>query len=292
MSEIKLGVTLPQFTDDPDRFVDAAYRAEELGLDSLWVFDHVWPLTGKRDRPMLECWTGLAWLAASTDRIGVGTLVTRSSLRHPPILAKMAATVATIAQGRVTIGLGSGDHMNRDENDAFGLPYFAGESRYEQFARTLKTLRSYVHSEVVELPADGRLPASPRVAAPPPVWAAGRSQEMLSIAGSLADGWNGWGGDASDFARDAAVVRAAASNRSVELTWAGGVVIGRDDGLANDRLGKRNPAEWLVGGPATIAARLAGFVEAGATHLICTFPDAGDPEAFELAAQVRGRLKG
>ena len=94
MSELKLGVTLPQFTAEPAQVVDAALRAESLGLDSSWVFDHLWPLSGGKERPALEAWTTLAYLAAATSRIDLGTLVTRSTLRQPAVLAKMAATVA------------------------------------------------------------------------------------------------------------------------------------------------------------------------------------------------------
>src|ERR671915_1147412 len=116
-----LGATLPQFTDDGHAFVEAAQRAESLGLDSVWLFDHMWPLTGGKTRPVIESWTALAHLAAATSRITVGTLVTRSTLRHPLLLAKMAATVGAIAPGRVIVGIGSGDEQSRNENEAFGL---------------------------------------------------------------------------------------------------------------------------------------------------------------------------
>ena len=59
---VAIGVTLPQFTGDPERFLDGVRRAEELGFDSVWVFDHLWPLGGNRERPILECWTALSYL--------------------------------------------------------------------------------------------------------------------------------------------------------------------------------------------------------------------------------------
>jgi alkanesulfonate monooxygenase SsuD/methylene tetrahydromethanopterin reductase-like flavin-dependent oxidoreductase (luciferase family) len=275
MRNVRLGVTLPQFTDDPNVFLDAARRADAIGLDSVWVFDHMWPLTGGKERPALECWTTLAWLAAATKHIGIGTLVTRSSLRYPAVLAKMAATVAAIAPGRVTVTIGSGDALNRDENAAFGIPYYAGKERDEQLAATIETVRSHLHAPRPESPDSG---------ATPPVWVAGRSDAICTLAGRLADGWNGWGRSAADFARDAATVQAAAAGREVTLTWAGLVVIGQDDAAATAKLKGRGVGDRVVGGPATVAGHLAALIEAGASHLICTFPDAGAAGPYELLA--------
>ena len=72
---VKLGVTLPQFTDDPAVVVDGAHRAREAGLDSVFVFDHLWPLTGGKERPLFESWTTLAHVASVTDTMDIGTLV-------------------------------------------------------------------------------------------------------------------------------------------------------------------------------------------------------------------------
>jgi alkanesulfonate monooxygenase SsuD/methylene tetrahydromethanopterin reductase-like flavin-dependent oxidoreductase (luciferase family) len=212
-------VTLPQFTDDASKFLDGARRAEEAGLDSIWVFDHMWPLTGGRERPVIECWTALGTLAVVTERIGIGSLVTRSSLRHPALIGKMAATVGEVAPRRLTVAIGSGDAASREENQAFGLPYFSGRMRYADLASTVEVVRRYLNEErfshADEIVAIQDLPTSPRSAHPPPVWVAGRSKPILEIAGRLGDGWNGWGGTPEKFAADAARVRDAAGERSV-----------------------------------------------------------------------------
>jgi alkanesulfonate monooxygenase SsuD/methylene tetrahydromethanopterin reductase-like flavin-dependent oxidoreductase (luciferase family) len=163
---IRFGVTLPQFTGKRDRFVTGALRAEDLGYDSVWVFDHLWPLGGGRERPVLEAWTALAYLAAATRRVSVGSLVTRSSLRHPVLLAKMIATVGAIAPGRLICGLGSGDELSRPENEAFGLTYLSGVDRINQLASTLEVVTAY-SSEGVAGHTDGfahvtSLPTSPQ----------------------------------------------------------------------------------------------------------------------------------
>ena len=291
MRDVLVGVTLPQFTDDGDRFLDGARRAERLGLDSVWVFDHIWPLTGGRTRSALECWTSLAYVAACTDRVGIGTLVSRSSLRHPAVLAKMAATVGEIAPGRLTVAIGSGDEASRAENESYGITYFAGPDRIEQLEATVRVVTSYLSDDRVDLSSDyveiAGLEPSPRPPTRPRVWVAGRADDAIDIAGRLADGWNGWGGSPDRFAQDALRVAefAGAGGRNVELTWAGLVVLALDDDRAHAELGSRSSEDRIVGGPETVARALSEFVDAGARHLVCTFPKPATSDSYELLAE-------
>jgi alkanesulfonate monooxygenase SsuD/methylene tetrahydromethanopterin reductase-like flavin-dependent oxidoreductase (luciferase family) len=282
----KLGVTLPQFTDDRSKFVDGARRAEDCGLDSVWLFDHLWPLSGGKDRPIIECWTALAWLAAATERVQIGTLVTRSSLRHPALLAKMAATVGEIAPGRVIVTIGSGDDMSRPENDAYGLPFYGPDDRSQQLLSVVGAVRNFltadeldVHDKFVDVT---HLPPSPRPENRPAVWVGGRSGDVLEAAGLIADGWNGWGGGPKRFARDAQIVLDTAEGRPVELSWGGQVLLSGDDKGAEAKLGSRDARQFVVGGPETVAGKLRALVDTGATHLVCAFPDAGESGNYEL----------
>lgn len=291
-----MGTTLPQFTGDRARFVEGARRAEALGLDSIWVFDHLWPLTGGKERPVLECWTALSWVAAATSTIRVGTLVTRSSLRHPAVLAKMAATVASIAPGRVTIAIGSGDEASRDENEAYGIPYFAGDARIEELLSTVRVVSAYLTGEPVSMTDDyvtiEDLPPSPAAETPPTIWVGGRSDDVLEVAGTIAGGWNGWGGTPERFAQDAATVAGYAGGRSVELSWGGLVMLGSDDHAAESKLGDRSRRGWIVGGPERVGDRLREFVDGGARHVIVTLPDPHGHGVYELlAGRVRPRLQ-
>jgi alkanesulfonate monooxygenase SsuD/methylene tetrahydromethanopterin reductase-like flavin-dependent oxidoreductase (luciferase family) len=286
--ELMVGVSLPQFTADPEVMLEGVRRAEAVGLDSVWLFDHLWPL-GRKDRPIIECWSSLAWLAATTERIGIGTLVTRSSLRHPAVLAKMAATVGEIAPGRVTVGIGSGDAASRAENDSFGLPYYRGDIRIDQLVSTVKVLRRYLHDPLVshrdDFVAIDDLPTSPRPEPPPRIWVGGRSEQVLEVAGKDADGWNGWGGTPETFAADAQLVLDYAGGRPIELSWGGQVILGRSDADARTKLGDRNPKFFVVGAPDTVATHLQGFVDAGARHLVIGFPEAGTPGVYESFAE-------
>ena len=294
---IKVGVTLPQFTEKPQRFLDGALGAEASGYDSVWVFDHLWPLSGGHERPILESWTSLAHLASVTERIAIGTLVTRSSLRHPAVLAKMVATVGGFAPGRLICAMGSGDGLSKDENTAFGIPYFEGDDRIHQLASAIEVVTAY-SSEGIVGHTDGfahisHLVTSPRPDPAPEIWVGGWSRRLLHLAGEGADGWNGWGIDVDRFARAARRVTESAGGREVEISWAGQVIVSADDEGARKKLNGRDPASFVVGGPDSVAAQLQRFVQAGATHLIVAFPDAGAEGSYELFAetvlpQVRG----
>jgi alkanesulfonate monooxygenase SsuD/methylene tetrahydromethanopterin reductase-like flavin-dependent oxidoreductase (luciferase family) len=289
MTTVRIGVTLPQFTDDARKFVSGVERAEKLGFDSLWLFDHLWPLGGKRERPILECWTTLSYLAGISDA-EIGTLVTRASLRHPAILAKMAATVGSIASERLIVAIGSGDHMNKGENVAFGAPYFSGGRRVKQLISTLEVVQRFLRTPTADLQdayvTVKDLPASPKEGPPPRVWVGGRSVELLEVAGRIADGWNGWGANLDTFADDAAKVLAIAGERPFKVSWAGQVILGADDADAHAKLGQRDPAQYVVGGPETVRTQLGRAIGAGASHLIVALPDAGLEGNYEALAEA------
>ena len=276
MTRTQIGVTLPQFTSDPLELVDGAKRAEAAGLDSVWLFDHLWPLTGGKRRSMFEAWTAVAFVAAATERVTVGTLVTRSSLRRPVMVGKMAATVAAIAPGRLIVGIGSGDSQSRSENSSFGLPYFEGERRVAQLESTVRVVRSYLHGPQLDhtdpFTTVNALPTSPAAHPAPEVWVGGRTAATVRVAGHYADGWNAWGASPRELVEGAEIVRAAAGGRPVRVTWGGLVLMAATDADAVARLGARDPSDYLVGSPATIRARLNELAGAGADHLIVTFP--------------------
>ena len=129
----KVGVQLPEverFVPWPE-YLDLARRAEEAGFDSIWVGDHlVYDLPDGSTRGPYEAWTTLAAIAAVTERVEIGPLVASTSFHAPAMLAKQAATVDAISQGRLIVGLGAG--WNRREFDAFGFPYDRRVSRFEE----------------------------------------------------------------------------------------------------------------------------------------------------------------
>ena len=119
---MKVGITLPQFRDEADSAIAAARRAEELGLDGVFCFDHLWPM-GQPGRPALSSGPLLGALAASTSVIHIGTLVARIGLLPDDVLVEVLSSLNAISNGRLIAGLGTGDHLSRAENLAFGVPY-------------------------------------------------------------------------------------------------------------------------------------------------------------------------
>ena len=89
-------------------------------LEHAWLFDHFAPIQGDLDGPCLEGWTLLGAYAARTSRIRVGLMVTGNTYRHPAVLAKIAATVDVISNGRLDLGLGAG--WNEYEHRGMGIP--------------------------------------------------------------------------------------------------------------------------------------------------------------------------
>ncbi|NNK92298.1 MAG: LLM class flavin-dependent oxidoreductase [Acidimicrobiia bacterium] len=168
-----------------------AVLAEEVGFASLWVGDHL--LYDKPDGPKgpWECWSLLAALAAVTDRVLLGPLVTPTGFRNPALLAKMAGTVDEISDGRLILGLGSG--WNRREYDAFGFPYEKRVSRFEEAYEIIVSLIRTGRSDfdgAYHRNADNALIPAPRPDLPIMIGSTG--PRMLSIGALHMDWWNEW----------------------------------------------------------------------------------------------------
>src|SRR4249919_4156417 len=137
----KVGVQLPEverFVPWPE-YLDLARRAESVGLDSVWLGDHLlYDLKDGSTRGPYEAWTTLASIAAVTERVELGPLVASTSFHAPAMLAKQAATVDAISGGRLLLGLGAG--WNEREYRAFGFPYDRRVSRFAEAFTIVRTL--------------------------------------------------------------------------------------------------------------------------------------------------------
>lgn len=120
---------------------DWAWKADALGFDGLWVFDHIQPYPARDGSPLLEAWTTLAALSQVTDDIVLGTLVSCASHRHAAITAKMASTLGVVGAGRFCLGLGAG--WDDVEAAAFGIPFGPVAERSDQLEEVLRACRRW-----------------------------------------------------------------------------------------------------------------------------------------------------
>ena len=189
---MKVGVTLPQFRDEADSALAAARRAEALGLDGVFCFDHLWPM-GQPGRPALSSGPLLGALAAATSTIAIGTLVARIGLLPDDVLVAELASLVAISGGRLIAGLGTGDQKSRAENDAFGIPFDPAEER-----------RVRLGAVAVAVAARGI-----------PVWVGGGRPSTTDLARTVGGAANLWEADASRVAELTAA--------GFEVTWGGPV---------------------------------------------------------------------
>lgn len=283
---------LPMASGDVDRTLRFARRAEELGFDGVFAFDHLFPPGGPPDRPALEAYAVLAAVAATTDRVRIGTLVSRASLRPAGMLAKQAATLDDVSGGRFVLGVGTGDALSRDEHRTFGLPYLDPDVRRDHLVETVRAVRSLFRGE--PFPGGRHVPAiagplMPATVTPggPPVWIGGRSEAAVRVAAREADGWNGWALDARTFAARAELLRTEAGDREVEATWAGALVVGRDGseaaGLGQARRDRGIRGDAVADDPGSAARWLSDLAAAGATWAILLA--AGPADRLELIGE-------
>jgi alkanesulfonate monooxygenase SsuD/methylene tetrahydromethanopterin reductase-like flavin-dependent oxidoreductase (luciferase family) len=191
---VKVGVQLPE-AERVVRWpevVAMARAAEEVGLDSIWLGDHLlYRDDGREERGPWEVWTQLAGLAAMTQRVRLGPLVACASFHPPGLIAKMAASVDDISGGRFVLGLGAG--WNETEYRAFGLPY---DHRVSRFEESFEIVRRTLAGERVTL--DGRFwQAEDLVLMPPPdrripLMVGSEGPRMLAITLPHVDWWNSW----------------------------------------------------------------------------------------------------
>ncbi len=300
---VEFGLYVPQVAMDHGRILERAQLAEELGFDSLWLYDHLYG-PGQPELASLEAWTLATYLLARTRRLRIGHLVLCNNFRHPALLAKMATTLDVLSEGRLELGLGSGSV--RAEHDQAGLPWGDLPERSDRLAETLEILvRMFTgeptsfagrHFRVTDLP---NRPA-PRQSPHPPIHIGGIGvRRTLPLVARYADVWNvptyGLGtweetdrhlGEAcAAIGRDPATIR-----RSHEAV----LVLAPDDtSLASAReraLARYGSPGWgleaggYLGTPSMVTEHIAGMVERGVSQFVFLTSDRASPGTLRLFA--------
>ena len=280
------------FSGDAGRVLAFARRAEERGFDGVFAFDHLFPPGASPDRPSLEAYATLTAVAAGTSRIDVGTLVTRATLRPAGMLAKLAAAVDDVSGGRMILGIGTGDPIDELEHRVFGIEYLGKAERREHLVETVRAIKA-LHRGVrwdggSYVPAmTGPLLPPPVRPGGPPIWIGGFADAVVRLAAAEADAWNGWGMGVEEFIRKVRLLREAAGERPVSATWAGIVVVGRDDDEVGRLLDQRSarglePGVWS-GTTASLRTHLDALAAAGSTWSVLV--PGGPPDRLDVIAE-------
>lgn len=247
--------------------------------DMVWLNDHLYPPKSDSALPIMDAWTLFGGLAAITERLRFGTMVSANTFRHPVILAKQAVTLDHMSDGRLEIGVGTGWHEG--EHEAFGIDLPPIRERFELLEETFEILDGLMTNEVFsfsgkhrEIRAAHFEPKPVQKPRPPFVIGGIGPKRTIPLAARWADQWN-----FPDYTRDLDLFR----DRLVKLD-AACEAIGRD----------RSEIEVSVqfrfsGDLAETVDRVAGYAESGADHILVTLTPPADPSLPpKLAEALRG----
>lgn len=236
-------------------------------ITGAWLFDHLLPIAGPLDGPIYEGWTLLSALAAQTERLRLGLLVTSNRFRPPAMLAKIATTVDIVSGGRLDFGIGAGSRPShpiaRREYEAHGLPYHGADDAVASLAEACALIRRLWtadapfdvtgdHHRVIGAYGNPKPVQRPH----PPIIIGGRAKATLRVVAEHADVWNIPGGDIADAVSRSALLDSYCAQ------------IGRDP--ATIRRSMALPVSYDA--PDQTRAAITEAVDAGFEHLVLILP--------------------
>jgi len=305
---IRFGVILPTYVSSYDLVKGVALEAEKLGYDSAWLNDHFFPgwlSPGRHTSPTLECWTTISALAVETTRLRLGTLVICNNYRHPPVLAKMAATLDVVSKGRLEFGIGAGDLPI--EYEAYGLPYPKDSVRIEQLREALRIIKmmwtqekpSYTgkHYWIKDMPFNPKPVQKPY----PRIWVGSISgkRKILSVIAEHADVFNVLAADPEGYKErmktlDVFCRELGRNSKEIERSWFGEVNIFKTKAEAERYLARNKPKgvsveefTWgtIFGTSEQCIGKIKEYIQAGATYFIANLALYKKTKALKLFAE-------
>ena len=306
MSAVRLGALCwNQYSDWPS-LLEAGRRVDRLGYDTLWTWDHLYPIVGSPEGPIFEGWLTLAAWAQATEHVRIGLMVGANTFREPALTAKMATTLDHISNGRAILGIGGA--WFDTEHEAYGIPFGDGfPERLRWLGEALPIMRGMLHGERPTA-------AGPRYSTkdvrndPPPIQerlplliGGGGEQVTLKLVARYGDANNVGGGLERVRRKEAILVQhcetVGRDPAEIERTTGLGTVIIRDSRTEAERVQREIAAHnggadpWEdqpVGTPEDVAERILPYLEIGYRHLIAGFPNPYDEESMtRLATEVR-----
>lgn len=287
----KVGIILPIYKTPFPRLVEIAQLCEKLRFDSIWVYDHMFWDAGD----LFEGWTTLSALAPLIKEITLGALVLRNAFRSPSLLAKMSATVNSILNGRLILGLGVGDV--KADVEAYGIPFPDLESRIGMLSETVQILRLLWTGERVDFSGKyHRLEqaiCTPKNENLPKIWIGGLAPGMVELAASAADGWNAWNPSLAKFqSRFKLFKNTADPNRHLDVSAELTMVIAETDEEVKRKLedyeklgGGQFDGVMLAGTVEECERKLGEYHDAGVQHFVLSLPGGRNPETLTLIAE-------
>jgi F420-dependent oxidoreductase-like protein len=252
MAKMQFGVMLPQIKRSWEETKAAALEVERLGFDSVWFNDHLYGIP-MPPIPIFEAWTALSAVAAVTERVELGTLVTPVGFRNPALLAKVVATLDQISGGRVIVGLGSG--WFAQEYEGYGIPFPPVQQRLGELEEAIELMRRMWSEPQVTF--DGRwfktdaVYCEPKPVRRPPLLIGGGGEKvLLRIAAQHADLWNNLAVNLDQLEHKVGVLRRHCQSvkrdpAEIRVSQQTMVVIGSDEA---DAQAKREKAQRIYGG--------------------------------------------
>jgi alkanesulfonate monooxygenase SsuD/methylene tetrahydromethanopterin reductase-like flavin-dependent oxidoreductase (luciferase family) len=193
-TELRFGLFLSQASRGWADMLEDFLLAEELGFDHAWLVDHLVDTDGTPEDGCLEGWTLLAAIAAKTERIRLGVLVSSNTFRNPALLLKEAVTVDHISGGRLILGIGTGWH--EDEHHRYGIDLPAAPERVDRFEEAVELITLLMHQDRTTYTGryyqlhDAHLEPRPIQRPRIPILIAAHRPRMLRIAARYADQWD------------------------------------------------------------------------------------------------------
>jgi F420-dependent oxidoreductase-like protein len=288
--------------------VEIATLAEELELDSLWVYDHVHNIPRPANEAVFECWTTLAAISQRTSRIRLGQMVGCNAYRQPSVLAKITSTIDVISGGRLDWGIGAGWYEN--EFKGYGFEFPPPKVRIKMLEEAVTIVRSMwteaetsfagEHYTLERAQCDPKPLQQPH---PPILIGGGGEQLTLRVVARLADRAN-WGGNPDQWAHKAEVLRGHCATigrdyDEIEKTWSPEVHIRANekelaDGGTKSLWGEAFDS-WregnLVGTPEQVAEKIEAYRALGCTGFYPWCSDYPSDETLRLFAQVAKEAK-
>ena len=275
---MKIGVVMPVAEDLeqggalPYAKIRAIARATEAAnFDSVWVFDHlIYRFPEQPEFGTWEAWTLMSALAEATERVQIGSIVLCMPFRNPAVLAKMAATLDDVSQGRLILGLGAGWH--EPEFDAFGLPFDHRVDRFEEALNIIVPLLREGHVDWTgkyhQAPNSVIRPRGPSSRGPE-ILIAGSKPRMLRLTATFGDSWNtAWFGEPTLLPERRANLEAACAEVGRDPATLA-VTVGVNIAVPSDDTSSIDPAKTIAGSPTDIARVFGAYEGQGVRHLQC-----------------------